>query len=82
MANGRLAWWFGGDLPDTRLSFDWGVVKGSRVLRGAFEKRKVQWHFGLLRKIAQAFQPYFRVRTRLLRSMSEGPVGVPPAEID
>jgi hypothetical protein len=30
MANGQLAWWFGGDLPDTRLAFDWGGVKGSR----------------------------------------------------
>jgi hypothetical protein len=23
MANGQLAWWFGGDLPDTRFAFDW-----------------------------------------------------------
>jgi hypothetical protein len=45
-ANGQLAWWFGGELPDTRLAFDWGGVKGSRVLCGASEKRKVQWHFG------------------------------------
>ena len=28
MANGQLAWRFGGDLPDRRLAFDWGGVKG------------------------------------------------------
>jgi hypothetical protein len=34
MANGRLAWWFGDELPATRLPFRWGELKGSRVLRG------------------------------------------------
>ena len=47
MANGQLAWWFGGEKPDTRLTFRWGDIKGSRVLRGISEKRKVQWHFGI-----------------------------------
>jgi hypothetical protein len=34
MASGHLAWWFGGDLPNARLPFRWGELKGSRVLRG------------------------------------------------
>jgi hypothetical protein len=76
MANGRLAWWFGGDLPDTRLAFDWGGVKGSRVLRGASEKRKVQWHFGITPQYRSGFQPYFRVRRRLLFS-EDGKTALP-----
>jgi hypothetical protein len=76
MANGQLAWWFGGDLPDTRLTFDWGGVKGSRVLRGASEKRKVQWHFGVTSQYRTGFQPYFRVRTRLLFS-EDGKTALP-----
>jgi hypothetical protein len=68
MSNGQLAWWFGGDLPDTRFAFDWGGVKGSRVLRGVSEKRKVQWHFGITPQFRTSFQPYFKVRTRLLFS--------------
>jgi hypothetical protein len=84
-ANGQLGWWFGGDLPDTRLAFDWGGVKGNRVLRGASEKRKVRWHFswhfGIIPQYRSGFQLYFRGRAGLLRSMSTGAVGVPPAEI-
>ncbi len=55
MANGQLAWWFGGDTPDTRLAFNWGGVKGSRVLRGASEKRKVQMAFW--RHFAVSYRP-------------------------
>jgi len=76
MANGQLAWWFGSDLPDTRLTFDWGGVKGSRVLRGASEKRHVQWHFGVTVQYRAGFQPYFRVRTRLLFS-EDGKTALP-----
>jgi hypothetical protein len=43
MASGHQAWWFAGDLPDSRLPFRWGELKGSRVLRGASTKRKMQW---------------------------------------
>ena len=48
-----------GDTPDTRLAFDWGGVKGSRVLRGASEKRKVQWHFGITSQYRAGLVPYF-----------------------
>lgn len=68
MANGRLAWWFGGELPDTRLPFRWGDLKGSRVLRGASEKRKVQWHFGITSQYRGGSICYFRLRTHLLFS--------------
>jgi hypothetical protein len=76
MANGQLAWWFGGDLPDTRLTFDWGGVEGSRVLRGASEKRKVQWHLGITPQFRTSLQPYFKVRTRLLFS-EDGKTALP-----
>jgi hypothetical protein len=68
MANGQLAWWFGGELPDTRLPFRWGELKGSRVLRGASEKRKVQWHFGITSQYFGGSLRYFRLRTHLLFS--------------
>jgi len=76
MANGQLAWWFGGDLPDTRLAFDWGGVKGSRVLRGASEKRRVQWHFGVSSKYHGGSVRYFRLRARLLFS-EDGKTALP-----
>ena len=76
MANGQLAWWFGGDTPDTRFAFDWGGVKGSRVLRGASEKRKVQWHFGVTSQYRTGLVPYFRLRTRLLFS-EDGKTALP-----
>jgi hypothetical protein len=68
MANGQLAWWFGGHAPDTRIAFKWGEVKGSRVLRGTSEKRKMQWHFGITSQYRTGHVPYFRLRTRLLFS--------------
>lgn len=68
MANGQRAWWFGGSTPDTRIAFDWSGVKGSRVLRGSSEKRKVQWHFGVTSQYRSGLVPYFRLRTRLLFS--------------
>jgi hypothetical protein len=68
MANGQLAWWFGGELPDTRLQFRWGELKGSRVLRGASEKRKVQWHLGITSQYCGGSLRYFRLRTHLLFS--------------
>jgi len=68
MANGQLAWCFGGDSSDTRIAFDWGGVKGSRVLRGTSDKRKVQWHFGVTSQYRAGLNPYFRLRTRLLFS--------------
>jgi hypothetical protein len=46
MASGHRAWWFGTDLPDSRLSFGWGDLKGSRVLRGFSDKRKVTGTMG------------------------------------
>jgi hypothetical protein len=64
MASGRLAWWFG--VRDTRLAFHWGELKGSRVLRGVSEKRKVQWHFGISSQYRGGSVRYFRLRTRLL----------------
>ena len=48
--------------------FVWGDLKGSRVLRGISEKRKVQWHFGISSQYHGGFVRYFRVRTRLLFS--------------
>lgn len=68
MASGQLAWWFGEELPDTRLPFRWGDLKGSRVLRGVSEKRRVQWHFGITSQYRGGSQPYFRLRTHLLFS--------------
>lgn len=76
MANGRLAWWFDGEKPDTRLAFRWGDLKGSRVLRGISEKRKVQWHFGISSQYHGGFVRYFRVRTRLLFS-EDGKTALP-----
>jgi hypothetical protein len=68
MANGQLAWWVGGEAPDTRIAFNWSGVKGSRVLRGTSEKKKVQWHFGVTSHYRSGIVPHFRLRTRLLFS--------------
>ena len=68
MASGRLAWTFGGELPNTRLPFSWGDVKGSRVLRGTSEKRKVQWHFGVTSQYRGGSLRYFRLRTHIVFS--------------
>ena len=59
MANGQQAWLFGGDLPDTRLPFHWGELKGSRVLRGASTKRNMQWHFGITSQLRGGPNRYF-----------------------
>lgn len=76
MANGQLAWWFGGHAPDTRIAFDWSGVRGSRVLRGISEKRNVQWHFGVTSQYRSGLDPYFRLRTRLLFS-EDGKTALP-----
>lgn len=76
MANGRLAWWFDGEKPDSRLTFRWGELKGSRVLRGISEKRKVQWHFGISSQYHGGPLRYFRLRTRLLFS-EDGKTALP-----
>ena len=76
MASGQLAWWFGGELPNGRLPFRWGEVKGSRVLRGASEKRQMQWHFGITSQYRGGSLRYFRVRTRLLFS-EDGKTALP-----
>lgn len=76
MANGQLAWWFGGHAPDSRIAFHWGGVKGSRVLRGVSEKRKVQWHFGVTSQYRSGLVPYFCLRTRLLFS-EDGSTALP-----
>jgi hypothetical protein len=76
MATSRLAWWFGDELPETRLQFRWGEIKGSRVLRGVSEKRKVQWHFGITSQYRGGSQRYFRLRTHLLFS-EDGKTALP-----
>ena len=76
MASGQQAWWFGGDLPDARLPFRWGELKGSRVLRGASTKRKVQWHFGITSQLRGGPNRYFRVRTHVLFS-EDGKTALP-----
>lgn len=68
MASGQQAWWFGRDLPDSRLPFRWSDLKGSRVLRGESTKRKVQWHFGITSQLRGGANRYFRVRTHILFS--------------
>ena len=68
MANKRAAWWFGSDLPDSRQSFRWGETRGSRVLRGYSEKRKLHWHFGVSAFYRGSPLRHFRVKTRLLFS--------------
>jgi hypothetical protein len=77
MASGHRAWWFGGDLPDTRLAFRWGDLKGSRVLRGASSKRKMQWHFGITSQLRGGANRYFRIRTHVLLS-EDGETTFPP----
>lgn len=76
MASGHQAWWFGGDLPDTRLPFRWGELKGSRVLRGASTKRKVQWHFGITSQLRGGPNRYLRIRTHVLFS-EDGKTALP-----
>lgn len=76
MANGQLAWWFGGRAPATRIAFNWSGAKGSRVLRGTSEKRKVQWHFGVTPQYRSGLVPYFRMRTRMLFS-EDGKTALP-----
>lgn len=76
MANGKQAWWFGGDMPDSRLPFRWGELKGSRVLRGASTKRKVQWHFGITSQLRGGRNRYVRVRTHILFS-EDGKTALP-----
>ena len=68
MANKRVAWWFGDDLPDSRQSFRWSEVKGSRVLRGYSEKRKLHWHFGISAFYRGGPLRHYRIKTRLLFS--------------
>jgi hypothetical protein len=76
MASGQLAWWFDGEKPDTRLTFRWGELKGSRVLRGISEKGKLQWHFGVSSRYHGGSLRYFRLRTRLLFS-EDGKTALP-----
>ena len=68
MANNRGAWWFGNDLPDSRQSFRWAEIKGSRVLRGYSEKRKLHWHFGVSAFYRGGPIRHYRIKTRLLFS--------------
>lgn len=65
MASHNRAWWFGGDLPDTRLAFHWGKLKGSRVLRGTSSKRKMQWHFGITSHLRGGPDRYFRIKSHV-----------------
>jgi hypothetical protein len=68
MANKRVAWWYGNDLSDSRQAFQWGDTKGSRVLRGYSEKRKLHWHFGISAFYRGGPLRHFRIKTRLLFS--------------
>lgn len=68
MANNRAAWWFGNDLPDSRQSFRWDDTKGSRVLRGYSEKRRLHWHFGISAYYRGGPLRHYRIKTRLLFS--------------
>lgn len=68
MANKRGAWWFGDDLPDSRQSFRWTEIKGSRVLRGYSEKRKLHWHFGISAFYRGGPLRHYRIKTHLLFS--------------
>ena len=68
MANKRAAWWYGNDLSDSRQPFQWGDTKGSRVLRGYSEKRKLHWHFGISAFYRGGPLRHFRIKTRLLFS--------------
>ena len=68
MANNRGAWWFGNDLPDSRQSFRWAETKGSRVLRGYSEKRKLHLHFGVSAFYRGGPIRHYRIKTRLLFS--------------
>jgi hypothetical protein len=68
MANGHNAWWFGGELPDSRLAFRWKDDKGSRQLRGYSTKRKVHWHFGMSAIYRGGPSRHFRIKSRLIFS--------------
>jgi hypothetical protein len=68
MANKRAAWWFANDLPDSRQSFRWAESKGSRVLRGYSEKRKLHWHFGVSAFYRGGPLRHYRIKSHLLFS--------------
>jgi hypothetical protein len=68
IANRRAVWWFGNDLPDSRQSFRWADTKGSRVLRGYSEKRKLHWHFGISAFYRGGPLRHYRIKTHLLFS--------------
>lgn len=68
MANGRKAWWFGASLPDSRISFQWKNVHGSRQLRGYSKKRKVHWHFGVTASFRSRPILHVRLKSRLVFS--------------
>lgn len=68
MTNRRGVWWFGNNLPDSRQSFRWAETKGSRVLRGYSEKRRLNWHFGINATYRGGPIRHYRIKTHLLFS--------------
>lgn len=78
MAGGRLAWCFTGESMTGRLPFVWGDLKGSRVLRGFSERRKLHWHYGISAYYRGGPVRYFRLRGRV--SFSEDGTTILPGK--
>ncbi|HEY1215048.1 MAG TPA: toll/interleukin-1 receptor domain-containing protein [Bryobacteraceae bacterium] len=72
LASGKTVWWFGNEFPDSRQSFTWSNIKGSRVLKGHSLKRKLHWHFGISSFYRGNFPRHYRIKTHLLFSDESG----------
>lgn len=66
MAKRHKAWWFGADLPSTRIGFAWSQDKGSRQLQGISAKRKVHWHFGITASYRGGPIRHIGIKSRLI----------------
>jgi len=67
MGNRQFAWWVtsnGG--PQAKVAFDWPECRGSRLIQGISNKRKVRWHFGVSVFFRSAPFHHYRVTNRLI----------------
>lgn len=74
-ANGRLSWW--GDIktvPLTRIGFDWGYRRGSRVIVG--QSKGIHWHLGMQAQMRTWPVEHLRLRPRIVFT----PNGLDPIE--
>jgi hypothetical protein len=68
MANRQLSWWLPKGVQDSRVSFRWAGIAGSRQLQGFSARRKVYWHFGVSTAFRSRPFPHVRIKSRLLFS--------------